>query len=85
MFRSYTNFVNSFEFSKEMIAKCEEKCQQFRAFLMIARNKCDRQSLQDLFIAPVQRIPRYLLLLKGRWKNFARITTLFSLIALVNY
>ena len=72
MFRSYTNFVNSFEFSKEMIAKCEEKCQQFRAFLMIARNKCDRQSLQDLFIAPVQRIPRYLLLLKGRWKKLCK-------------
>lgn len=49
-----------------MISKCESKSPKFHAFLKKceSRPECGRQTLQQLLINPVQRLPRYSLLLK---------------------
>ncbi|XP_037675260.1 protein ECT2-like [Choloepus didactylus] len=57
--RIYPPFVNFFEMSKETIIKCEKQKPRFHAFLKInqAKPECGRQSLVELLIRPVQRLP----------------------------
>ncbi|OWK05901.1 ECT2, partial [Cervus elaphus hippelaphus] len=63
----YPPFVNFFEMSKETIIKCEKQKPRFHAFLKInqAKPECGRQSLVELLIRPVQRLPSVVLLLNG--------------------
>lgn len=66
--RCYPQFVNFFEASVETIARCDAKSPRFHAFLKInqAKKECGRQTLAELLINPVQRIPRIILLLQGK-------------------
>lgn len=66
LLKAYPAFVNFFEDTKETITKCEEKSAKFHAFLKKceSRPECGRQTLPQLLINPVQRLPRYSLLLK---------------------
>ena len=65
-FGVYKNYINFYSKSTETIKKCIEKNSGFKMFLDQARinPKSERNSLQDLLIMPIQRIPRYVLLLR---------------------
>ncbi|XP_041038912.1 protein ECT2 isoform X2 [Carcharodon carcharias] len=71
--KTYPPFVNFFEMSKETIGKCERQKPRFHAFLKInqAKPECGRQSLAELLIRPVQRLPSVALLLNDLKKHTA--------------
>uniref|UniRef100_A0A8D0H8Q3 Epithelial cell transforming 2 n=1 Tax=Sphenodon punctatus TaxID=8508 RepID=A0A8D0H8Q3_SPHPU len=69
LLKTYPPFVNFFEMSKETITRCEKQKPRFHAFLKInqAKPECGRQSLAELLIRPVQRLPSVALLLNGNF------------------
>ncbi|KAM7013062.1 protein ECT2 [Tautogolabrus adspersus] len=69
--RAYPPFVNFFEMSKETIVRCEKQKPRFHAFLKINQSKpeCGRQTLVELLIRPVQRLPSVALLLNDIKKH----------------
>ncbi|XP_006890406.1 PREDICTED: protein ECT2 isoform X2 [Elephantulus edwardii] len=71
LIKTYPPFVNFFEMSKETIIKCEKQKPRFHAFLKInqAKPECGRQSLVELLIRPVQRLPSVGLLLNDLKKH----------------
>ncbi|KAK0141712.1 Protein ECT2 [Merluccius polli] len=71
MLKTYPSFVNFFEMSKETIVKCEKLKPRFHAFLKINQSKpeCGRQTLVELLIRPVQRLPSVGLLLNDIKKH----------------
>ncbi|XP_065097640.1 protein ECT2 isoform X3 [Paramisgurnus dabryanus] len=71
--KAYPPFVNFFEMSKETIVKCERLKPRFHAFLKINQSKpeCGRQTLVELLIRPVQRLPSVALLLNDIKKHTA--------------
>ncbi|KAM9183915.1 protein ECT2 isoform 3-T3 [Mergus octosetaceus] len=71
--KTYPPFVNFFEMSKETITRCEKQKPRFHAFLKInqAKPECGRQSLAELLIRPVQRLPSVALLLNDLKKHTA--------------
>ncbi|XP_055502242.1 protein ECT2 isoform X1 [Leucoraja erinacea] len=73
LMKTYPPFVNFFEMSKDTIGKCVKQKPRFHAFLKInqAKPECGRQSLAELLIRPVQRLPSVVLLLNDLWKHTA--------------
>ncbi|XP_041695217.2 protein ECT2 isoform X4 [Coregonus clupeaformis] len=71
--KAYPPFVNFFEMSKETIVMCEKQKPRFHAFLKINQSKpeCGRQTLVELLIRPVQRLPSVALLLNDIKKHTA--------------
>ncbi|XP_075058251.1 protein ECT2 isoform X8 [Mixophyes fleayi] len=69
--KTYPPFVNFFEMSKETIIQCEKLKPRFHAFLKINQTKpeCGRQTLVELLIRPVQRLPSVALLLNDLKKH----------------
>ncbi|XP_056591573.1 protein ECT2 isoform X1 [Triplophysa dalaica] len=69
--KAYPPFVNFFEMSKETIVRCERQKPRFHAFLKInqAKPECGRQTLVELLIRPVQRLPSVALLLNDIRKH----------------
>uniref|UniRef100_A0A1A8PS41 Epithelial cell transforming sequence 2 oncogene n=1 Tax=Nothobranchius rachovii TaxID=451742 RepID=A0A1A8PS41_9TELE len=69
--KAYPPFVNFFEMSKETIVRCEKQKPRFHAFLKInqAKPECGRQTLVELLIRPVQRLPSVALLLSDIKKH----------------
>lgn len=69
--KAYPPFVNFFENTTEMLVKCDQTKPRFHAFLKICQTKpeCGRQSLQELLIRPVQRLPSISLLLNDILKH----------------
>ena len=67
MLKTYPPFVNFYEKTKDAINNCDKIKPRFHAFLKIAQSKpeCGRQTLVELLIRPVQRLPSTLLLLDG--------------------
>ncbi|XP_066266141.1 protein ECT2-like isoform X1 [Branchiostoma lanceolatum] len=65
LLKAYPKFVNFFEMSKETLQKCMRTQPRFHAFLKIQQSKpeCCRETLGDLLIRPVQRLPSIILLL----------------------
>jgi RhoGEF domain len=59
---------------KETLLLCDQQNPRFHAFLKIcqAKPECGRQSLQDLMIRPVQRLPSISLLLNDIMKHTAK-------------
>ncbi|XP_076805984.1 protein ECT2-like isoform X4 [Clavelina lepadiformis] len=72
--RCYPSFVNFFEVSVDTISQCEARSARFHAFLKInqAKRECGRQTLAELLINPVQRLPRIILLLQDIKKHTER-------------
>lgn len=68
LLKAYPPFVNFFEEMKEMLVQCDLSKPRFHAFLKACqtRPECGRQSLQELMIRPVQRLPSISLLLGGK-------------------
>lgn len=69
--KAYPPFVNYFEKTKETILRCDSTKPRFHAFLKICQKKseCGRQSLVELLIRPVQRLPSVILLLNDIVKH----------------
>ena len=71
LIKAYPPYVNFFEQMKETLQHCDEMYPRFHAFLKINQTKpeCGRQSLEELMIRPVQRLPSISLLLNGILKH----------------
>ena len=67
LMKAYPPYVNFFENTKDMLDQCDQNKPRFHAFLKICQTKpeCGRQSLKELLIKPVQRLPSISLLLNG--------------------
>ncbi|XP_063967106.1 protein ECT2-like [Lytechinus pictus] len=71
MGKAYPPFVNFFEIAKQTVVQCDKQKPRFHAFLKICQSKpeCGRQSLTELLIRPVQRLPSMILLLSDLSKR----------------
>lgn len=74
LLKAYPPFVNFFEKTKEMLVECDQTKPRFHAFLKICQSKpeCGRQTLVELMIRPVQRLPSVILLLNDILKNTSK-------------
>lgn len=59
LLKAYPPFVNFFEDTKKTIITCDIKYPRFHAFLKRCQSKieCNRESLTEMLIRPVQRLP----------------------------
>eukprot|EP00794_Sanderia_malayensis_P019981 gene19981-21940_t len=60
----YTDYVNAFPKSVSTFSKCTRTSQKFRKFIENCYDKSDNLDLPSYLITPVQRLPRYVLLLR---------------------
>lgn len=69
--KAYPPYVNFFEQMKDTLQQCIAQNPKFHAFLKINQSKpeCGRQTLQDLMIRPVQRLPSMSLLINDILKH----------------
>ncbi|EGG18557.1 pleckstrin domain-containing protein [Cavenderia fasciculata] len=67
--KAYTDYVKNFDFSLQRIEACSKDI-KFTSFIKQAEEKTvPRSRLESLLITPVQRIPRYVLLLQDLLKH----------------
>jgi len=66
--KAYPPYINYFENIKRMLEKCDQNKPRFHAFLKNCQTlpECGRQSLKEMLIKPVQRLPSISLLLNGK-------------------
>lgn len=66
LLKAYPPFVNFFEDTKKTINTCDAKYPRFHAFLRRCQSKieCNRESLTEMLIRPVQRLPSISLIIK---------------------
>ncbi|XP_077987561.1 protein ECT2-like [Glandiceps talaboti] len=71
LMKAYPPFVNYFEMAKETIQRCDRQKPRFHAFLKMCqcKSECGRQTLSELLIRPVQRLPSMILLLQDLLKR----------------
>lgn len=71
LLKAYPPYINYFEQMKATLLQCAQSKPRFQAFLKInqAKPECGRQSLHDLMIRPVQRLPSITLLLNDILKH----------------
>lgn len=71
LLKAYPPYVNYFEQMKNTLLQCIAQNPKFHAFLKINQSKpqCGRQTLQELMIQPVQRLPFITLLIKDILKH----------------
>lgn len=71
LLKAYPPYVNFFEQMKQSLTQSTKLKPRFQAFLKIAQAKpeCGRQTLQELMIRPVQRLPSISLLLNDILKH----------------
>lgn len=71
LLKAYPPYVNFFEQMKDALVQCVQSKPRFQAFLKInqAKPECGRQTLQELMIRPVQRLPSISLLLSDILKH----------------
>lgn len=71
LLKAYPPYVNYFEQMKNTLLQCIAQNPKFHAFLKINQSKpqCGRQTLQELMIQPVQRLPFLSLLIKDILKH----------------
>lgn len=66
LLKAYPPFVNFFEDTKKTINTCDAKYPRFHAFLRRCQSRieCNRESLTEMLIRPVQRLPSISLIIK---------------------
>lgn len=71
LLKAYPPYVNYFEQMKDTLRQCIAQNPKFHAFLKIneSKSECGRQSLEDLMIRPVQRLPSISLLISDILKH----------------
>ncbi|KYM99735.1 Protein ECT2 [Cyphomyrmex costatus] len=69
--KAYPPYVNFFENTKQMLEECDQNKPRFHAFLKNCQTipECGRQSLKELLIKPIQRLPSISLLLSDILKH----------------
>ncbi|XP_020288893.1 protein ECT2-like isoform X5 [Pseudomyrmex gracilis] len=69
--KAYPPYVNFFENTKQMLEECDQNKPRFHAFLKNCQTipDCGRQSLKELLIKPIQRLPSISLLLNDILKH----------------
>ncbi|XP_072742510.1 protein ECT2-like isoform X2 [Anoplolepis gracilipes] len=69
--KAYPSYVNFFENTKQMLEECDQNKPRFHAFLKNCQTipECGRQSLKELLIKPIQRLPSINLLLSDILKH----------------
>ncbi|KAL6075687.1 RhoGEF domain containing protein [Balamuthia mandrillaris] len=67
----YTSYVNQYDKAIMLLAKLKAQKEDFRAYIhyLERRRECNRNNLNSFLIMPVQRIPRYVLLLRDLVSN----------------
>lgn len=60
----YTSYVNSYSLAIVTVADLKSKSQPFAEFCAVTTEKCKGLDLPAFLIQPIQRIPRYVLLLQ---------------------
>lgn len=70
-FKLYTEFMNNFDHAMNVLTIWEERCPVFADILMEIQclPECNRLSIKHHMLSPVQRLPRYELLLKDYIKH----------------
>jgi hypothetical protein len=67
---AYHQYIDTYEASLGVIrAKCKDDNSTFGEFAAKSQLKCDNHSLSSLLVSPIQRIPRYQLLIADLIKN----------------
>jgi protein ECT2 len=76
LLKAYPPFVNFFEQTKSQILECDRRSPRFHAFLKKCerRPECSRQTLTELMIRPVQRLPSMSLLLNDLLKHTKKLS-----------
>jgi len=76
LLKAYPPFVNFFERTKSQILESDRKSPRFHAFLKKCerRPECSRQTLTELMIRPVQRLPSMSLLLNDLLKHTKKLS-----------
>lgn len=71
LIKAYPPYVNFFEQMRDALVQCDAQNPRFHAFLKAnqSRPECGRQTLQDLMIRPVQRLPSISLLITDILKH----------------
>jgi FYVE/RhoGEF/PH domain-containing protein 5/6 len=66
--KTYTQYINNYDAAQNAVAKCSQDNPRFQRWLEETRNDplCKGLGLQSYLIMPVQRVPRYSLLLRVR-------------------
>lgn len=67
--KTYTQYINDFDTSRATLKRMQEENEAFTKLLqeLDSDPKTGRQILKDFLIMPVQRIPRYTMLLRDLW------------------
>eukprot|EP01119_Soliformovum_irregulare_P016467 TRINITY_DN4763_c0_g1_i2.p1 TRINITY_DN4763_c0_g1~~TRINITY_DN4763_c0_g1_i2.p1 ORF type:complete len:1139 (+),score=324.80 TRINITY_DN4763_c0_g1_i2:493-3417(+) len=60
----YTNYVNNYTLSIVTVTELKKQSQEVANFLENTKKKCQYKDIQSLLIQPIQRLPRYVLLLQ---------------------
>jgi len=70
-FKSYSEYVNNYHSAQITLRACQNKQPQFRNFInQVSRLPiCNHQDLGGFLITPIQRLPRYAMLLEALIKN----------------
>lgn len=70
LFFMYVTYVTNYDESLNILRELSSKSKEFSTFVMFTRKKASGQlDLKALLILPIQRIPRYILLLRELLKN----------------
>ena len=64
LFTIYDEYSKSFEFANKTLEDYKKSSGAYRKFMKEAAESCGGVTLQSLLILPIQRVPRYLMLLK---------------------
>jgi len=67
-FKIYREYVNNYEQASILLRKLKDR-QEFTEFDEEGRRRCNNLSISDLIVTPIQRVPRYPMLLKEIIKN----------------
>lgn len=86
LFTMYSQYTDAQEFASQQLMEFREKSREFRDFLAEAEAnpRCNHQTLQSFLIMPIQRVPRYQLLLQECLKQTVKLYPDHKDIALIN-
>eukprot|EP01103_Thecamoeba_quadrilineata_P012404 TRINITY_DN3192_c0_g1_i2.p1 TRINITY_DN3192_c0_g1~~TRINITY_DN3192_c0_g1_i2.p1 ORF type:complete len:676 (-),score=126.36 TRINITY_DN3192_c0_g1_i2:87-2114(-) len=70
-FKTYTTYCQNYDAAIASLRRCKQQHPKFEAFLKEFSNET-KQTLQTLLITPVQRIPRYIMLLQELLKKTSK-------------
>lgn len=70
-FKMYTDYVKNFDYATSLIGTLQNKVPRFAALIneIQKRDECAKLSLAHHMLSPIQRLPRYELLLKDYLRN----------------